>query len=82
MKIRIRNDKGVGFGTSILTDDGVDISNNVSTVDIRIRPDEIIVACVEIGPLTLDVLAELCFTEEHLRDIAGTMGYDVIPIGR
>jgi hypothetical protein len=78
VNITIKNKHSTGNMVSVLTDDGTDLGSNISAIDIKIRPDEIITATVEFGLLTTDIKAQLGVTESHLRELASHLGFDVV----
>ena len=58
-KVRVVNTTGIPKDTQIFIDD-VELSKSaMASVDIRMRPDEIVTAAVELFVNDIDVIAEL-----------------------
>ena len=57
MKIRIVNEDGVGFHTKILTEDGVDISSSVKSVDLHAEVHGLVEARVVYRVVPMNIVA-------------------------
>lgn len=72
------NNPSCGWGTKIETAQGSDISRAVTAIDIRIRPDELITATIEIAPTFKDLAADAIFSLESLKSMASQYGYELV----
>ncbi len=72
------NEISGGWGTKIFTEDGNDIGNCVSAIDIRIRPDEVITATLAVATAFKDVKADAIFDLESTRTMAAAHGFFLV----
>jgi len=77
MKIRIQTKEGVPDDDTITLDNG-DILENVGSVDISIRPGELIIATLTFLLTRSDMTIDATVSEEHLRELAFAHGFDLV----
>lgn len=58
--------------------DGRDISPLISAIDVRIRPNNLIIAYLAVMPGQLSLTAEMRFSDEDLGRLAEAHGFDLV----
>ena len=77
MKIRFKNESGIPDEKLIIVETGEELEN-VTAVDIKVRPGEPIMATLEFCFPHTDIVAGVTVSEEHLRELAAAHGFDLV----
>ena len=75
--IRIKSNGPIGVGAEITTEDGTPVQG-VRSVNLRLAPDELVTADMEVIVGQVDVTAHPLLGLETLRDAAAAHGYALV----
>ncbi len=78
MKVTIKSEDGTAAGCDVSLEGGGSIAAAVQTIDIRVRPGDVITAQIKFALPKINTLATVTVSEEHLRELCQAHGFDLV----